>query len=114
MYETDYRFSNSEAFQSIGIASSILDPLLEFAFSEFSHSKKTVLGGSEDKLISALAITFGVLRGLSFESELINSCLREIDGVSLDQALDWVRTSDDLIMDPPANDSKAFLAESGG
>ena len=45
---------------------------------------------SEEKAISRLGITYGVLRRLGFDEALVENCLRRVNGVELDEALQWV------------------------
>ncbi|KAH8835165.1 hypothetical protein DL96DRAFT_30806 [Flagelloscypha sp. PMI_526] len=96
-YETDYRFSNSEGFQTLSINSSLLDSVFTLYQDEYAESPRMSFGGiSEQKLLQTLAITYGVLHGLGFDVDLVTTCLGAIHGVSLDEALEWVRTSNDL------------------
>lgn len=48
---------------------------------------------SDDRGLLKLAITYGVLRRLCFEEEVVQECLQKSPGTELDQALDWVRNS---------------------
>lgn len=45
---------------------------------------------SEEKAISRLGITYGVLRRLGFDEALVENCLRRVGGVELDEAFQWV------------------------
>ena len=45
---------------------------------------------SEEKAIGRLGITYGVLRRLGFDEDLVENCLRRVSGVELDEALQWV------------------------
>lgn len=45
---------------------------------------------SEDKVIGRLGITYGVLRRLGFDESLVENCLRNVSGVDLDEAFQWV------------------------
>ena len=47
---------------------------------------------AEDKALPRLAITYGVLRRLGFPEDTVEQCLRSIDGVELEEAIDWVCT----------------------
>ncbi|KAJ7631081.1 P-loop containing nucleoside triphosphate hydrolase protein [Roridomyces roridus] len=64
----------------------ILDLVLE---SDIGEGKKSV-DEPEDKAISKLGITYGVLRRLGFSEERVEECLRAIRGVELDEAYDWL------------------------
>jgi ATP-dependent RNA helicase DHX29 len=44
----------------------------------------------EEKAISRLGITYGVLRRLGFSENKVYECLQAINGVSLDEAFEWV------------------------
>ena len=46
---------------------------------------------NEEKVLSRLGITYGVLRRLGFTEETVEECLRAINGVELEEAFDWVR-----------------------
>ena len=45
---------------------------------------------TEEKVISRLGITYGVLRRLGFLDELVEKCLRSINSTELEDAFDWV------------------------
>ncbi|GJE85993.1 HrpA-like RNA helicase [Phanerochaete sordida] len=45
---------------------------------------------SEDKAIPQLAITYGVLRRLGFEEDIVERCLKSIRGIDLEQAIEWL------------------------
>jgi len=51
---------------------------------------KGVLRESEDKAISRLGVTYGVLRRLGFSEARVEECLRAIQGLDLDEAYEWV------------------------
>ncbi len=44
----------------------------------------------EDKVLGKLAVTYGVLRRLGFSEARVEECLKSINGVSLEDAYDWV------------------------
>lgn len=46
---------------------------------------------SQDKALTRLGITYGVLRRLGFSESRVEECLRSIAGIGLDEAYDWVR-----------------------
>lgn len=48
---------------------------------------------NEEKVISRLGITYGVLRRLGFTEERVEECLKAISGVELEEAFDWVRNT---------------------
>uniref|UniRef100_D8PKN2 RNA helicase n=1 Tax=Schizophyllum commune (strain H4-8 / FGSC 9210) TaxID=578458 RepID=D8PKN2_SCHCM len=51
--------------------------------------KKTV-DDADDKAISKLGTTYGVLRRLGFSEERVEECLRSISGIDIEEAYDWV------------------------
>jgi ATP-dependent RNA helicase DHX29 len=46
---------------------------------------------NEEKVLSRLGITYGVLRRLGFTEERVEECIKAIGGVELEEAFDWVR-----------------------
>ena len=54
-------------------------------------SKNPASVSSRDKALAQIGITYGVLRRLKFSEEMVVRCLKEIPGVDLEQAFDWVR-----------------------
>ncbi|KAF4623096.1 hypothetical protein D9613_001917 [Agrocybe pediades] len=54
------------------------------------HDENRSLDDTEDKLIGRLGITYGVLRKLGFSEERVQECLRSVDGIAMDEALDWM------------------------
>ena len=51
---------------------------------------KKVLEEPEDKAIARLGITYGVLRRLGISESRVEECLRAIQGVDVDEAIEWV------------------------
>ena len=45
---------------------------------------------SEEKALTRLAVTYGILRRLGFSEERVEQCIRAIPGVDLDEAYEWV------------------------
>jgi len=45
---------------------------------------------NEERVLSRLGITYGVLRRLGFTEETVEECLQAINGVELEEAFDWV------------------------
>lgn len=45
---------------------------------------------TEDKSLQRLGITYGVLRRIGFSVSRVDECLNEINGVGIEEALDWV------------------------
>ena len=48
---------------------------------------------TEEKAVTRLALTYGVLRRLGFSEERVMECLSAISGYDLDEAYDWVRAA---------------------
>jgi hypothetical protein len=63
--------------------------ILEGSVGSYTLDRK--LEDNEEKVLSRLGITYGVLRRLGFSEERVEECLRAIDGVELEEAFDWVR-----------------------
>lgn len=55
----------------------------------YSADKSTIDEPGE-KVITRLAITYGTLRRLGFSEDVVEECLRSINGVELDEAYQWV------------------------
>lgn len=55
--------------------------------------ERKTLDEPEDKAIARLGVTYGILRRLGFSEERVEECLRAINGVDLEEAYDWVRSS---------------------
>jgi ATP-dependent RNA helicase DHX29 len=51
---------------------------------------RVVDGPSEEKALTRLAVTYGILRRLGFSEDRVEQCLRAIPGVDLDEAYEWV------------------------
>ncbi|KAG6888975.1 hypothetical protein C0995_004614 [Termitomyces sp. Mi166 len=51
---------------------------------------KKMLEESEEKAIARLGITYGVLRRLGFSESRVEECLRAIQGVDVDEAIEWL------------------------
>ncbi|KAJ2920247.1 hypothetical protein MD484_g9, partial [Candolleomyces efflorescens] len=45
---------------------------------------------SEEKALTRLAVTYGILRRLGFSEERVEQCIRAIPGVDLDEAYEWL------------------------
>jgi ATP-dependent RNA helicase DHX29 len=48
------------------------------------------LEDNEEKSLSKLGVTYGVLRRLGFSEDRVEECLYSITGVDLDEAYEWV------------------------
>ena len=74
----------------------LTEQILDLVLEEKSQQSDSVDGGlnePEDKALQKLAITYGILRRLGFSEDRVLECLRQIRGVELDEATEWVRTS---------------------
>lgn len=67
----------------------ILSLILEEEYLQ-SENPDRGLNEPEDKALQKLAITYGVLRRLGFSEDRALECLRQIRGVELDEATEWV------------------------
>ncbi|KAH9486800.1 putative helicase C15C4.05 [Psilocybe cubensis] len=86
--EVDRRYS--QTLPRLDIDPLLRDKLLDISLnSEISEGQKTV-EDSEEKTLSRLSISYGVLRRLGFTEERVDECLRSISGVELDEAFDWL------------------------
>ena len=55
-----------------------------------SASGKKTVDDADDKAISKLGTTYGVLRRLGFSEERVEECLRSFSGIDIEEAYDWV------------------------
>ncbi|KAJ3742339.1 hypothetical protein DFH05DRAFT_204795 [Lentinula detonsa] len=67
----------------------MIDRILDLAKESQVERKKT-LDESEEKAVTKLAITYGILRRLGFAEERVIECLNAINGVDLEDAYDWL------------------------
>lgn len=85
--EVDRRFSKT-------LPSLQVDPVLvEHIFKLYWESpecERKLLEETEEKLVTRLGITYGVLRRLGFSQERVDECLRAIQGVDLEEAYEWL------------------------
>ncbi|KAJ3995009.1 P-loop containing nucleoside triphosphate hydrolase protein [Lentinula boryana] len=85
--EVDRRFSKT--LPSLELDSLMIDRILDLAKESQVERKKT-LDESEEKAVTKLAITYGILRRLGFAEERVIECLNAINGVDLEDAYDWL------------------------
>ncbi|KAF9452647.1 P-loop containing nucleoside triphosphate hydrolase protein [Macrolepiota fuliginosa MF-IS2] len=85
--ETDRNLSRT--LPRLELDTQLRDQILALAKQSFQEERKN-LDEPEDKLIGRLGITYGVLRRLGFSEERVEECLREIHGVDLEEAYDWL------------------------
>ncbi|KAH9054904.1 hypothetical protein EDB87DRAFT_1767048 [Lactarius vividus] len=83
--ETERRFSNT--FPLLDLDGSIVNEILALA-RDSQHGKAANI--SDHSALSRLGITYGVLRRLGYSEELVECCLRFIDGVDLEEAHEWL------------------------
>jgi ATP-dependent RNA helicase DHX29 len=69
----------------------ISDPVLLLHRLTQSAMDKSVIEGPEEKALTKLAITYGVLRRLGFSEVRVEECLKAIRGTGLEEAYEWVR-----------------------
>lgn len=63
--------------------------LLQFFLAQY-HVVHRPLNDTEEKAVTRLALTYGVLRRLGFSEDRVMDCLAAISGYDLDEAYDWV------------------------
>ncbi|KAG6842553.1 hypothetical protein C0991_000079 [Blastosporella zonata] len=85
--ELDRRFSKT--LPRLELDSVLVDRIVTLV-SESPCEVKRALEESEDKAIARLGITYGVLRRLGFSESRVDECLRAIQGVDLDEAIEWL------------------------
>ncbi|KAJ4483983.1 P-loop containing nucleoside triphosphate hydrolase protein [Lentinula lateritia] len=107
--EVDRRFSKT--LPSIELDSSIIDRVLDFAKELQVNEGKKTLEESEEKAVTKLAITYGVLRRLGFTEERVTECLTDINGVDLEEAYDWlfINCQEDELSNPNGNQEELRL-----
>ncbi|KAG6879737.1 hypothetical protein C0992_012340 [Termitomyces sp. T32_za158] len=85
--ETDRRFA--KALPCLELDSVLIDRILDLASSSYCEAKKT-LEESEEKAVARIGITYGVLRRLGYSESRVEECLRAIQGVDVDEAIEWL------------------------
>ncbi|EGN98639.1 hypothetical protein SERLA73DRAFT_107710 [Serpula lacrymans var. lacrymans S7.3] len=85
----DRRFSKT--LPSLDLDAVLVDRILELT-SEVDDNEvgRDFLDENEEKAVSRLAVTYGVLRRLGFSETRVDECIRSIHGVDLDEAYDWL------------------------
>ncbi|KAG1832352.1 hypothetical protein DFJ58DRAFT_848017 [Suillus subalutaceus] len=68
--------------------------------------ERKLLEETEEKLVTRLGITYRVLRRLGFSQDIVDECLRAIQGVDLEEAYEWLYTycSEDELEERVAED----------
>ncbi|KAG6846024.1 hypothetical protein H0H87_011072 [Tephrocybe sp. NHM501043] len=85
--EMDRRFSKT--LPRLELDPLVVDRIMTL-ISETPCEAKRPLDEPEDKAIARLGITYGVLRRLGFSEPRVEECLRAIQGVDLDEAIEWL------------------------
>ncbi|KAH0590581.1 hypothetical protein H2248_000717 [Termitomyces sp. 'cryptogamus'] len=85
--EMDRRFTKT--LPCLELDSALVDRILALASLSSCEAKK-MLEESEDKAIARLGITYGVLRRLGISESRVEECLRAIQGVDIDEAIEWL------------------------
>lgn len=89
MIETERKFSKT--FPRLELDIQLRDQILLLIKESFQDGRKT-LDEPEDKALTRLGVTYGVLRRLGFSEERVEECLRAIGSVDLEEAYDWLYT----------------------
>lgn len=87
--ETDRRYTST--LPTLELDSAVVDRVLSlFSESDVAEGRKK-LGESEDRMLTKLGITYGVLRRLGFSESRVIECLQSISSVELDdEVFDWL------------------------
>ncbi|KAG6820381.1 hypothetical protein H0H93_001352 [Arthromyces matolae] len=86
--EMERRFSKT--LPRIELDAVLVNRILDLS-SEEPEAKK-ILEEPEEKAIARLGVTYGILRRLGFTESRVEECLRAIQGVDLDEAIEWLHT----------------------
>ncbi|KAE9410967.1 hypothetical protein BT96DRAFT_244345 [Gymnopus androsaceus JB14] len=86
--EIDRRFSKT--LPSLELDPLMIDRILDLAKDFQTNEGKKTLDETEEKAVTKLAITYGVLRRLGFTEERVEECLVAINGVELEEAYEWL------------------------
>ncbi|OAX44745.1 P-loop containing nucleoside triphosphate hydrolase protein [Rhizopogon vinicolor AM-OR11-026] len=83
----DRRFSKT--LPSLQVDSALIDRILKLN-SESPDCERKLLEEPEEKTVTRLGITYGVLRRLGFSQDRVDECLKAIQGVDLEEAYEWL------------------------
>ncbi|CAA7266563.1 unnamed protein product [Cyclocybe aegerita] len=87
--EVDRRFS--QTLPRLDIDPFIRDRIMILALDSLEPTGQKLLDDTEEeKAMPRLAISYGVLRRLGFTEENVEQCLRNVDGVDLENFFDWL------------------------
>jgi ATP-dependent RNA helicase DHX29 len=87
--EVDRRFSKT--LPSLQVDPALVERILKL-YEESPECERKLLEETEEKLVTRLGITYGVLRRLGFSQDKVDECLRAIQGVDLEEAYEWLYT----------------------
>ncbi|KAG1755151.1 P-loop containing nucleoside triphosphate hydrolase protein [Suillus paluster] len=101
--EVDRRFSKT--LPSLQVDSALVDRILKLN-SESPECERKLLEEAEEKTVTRLGITYGILRRLGFSQDRVDECLRAIQGVDLEEAYEWfyVHCSEEELEEKVADD----------
>ncbi|KAJ3558034.1 hypothetical protein NM688_g1149 [Phlebia brevispora] len=88
--EQDRRFADS--LPRLALDPSYVDQILDLVRDMQATEDRDIIEEPEEKAITRLAITYGVLRRLGFSENTAEECLRSINGIGLEEAYQWVST----------------------
>ncbi|KAL1693102.1 P-loop containing nucleoside triphosphate hydrolase protein [Schizophyllum commune] len=87
--DTDRSFAKT--FPTLELDSIATKRVLDLALtSDVRLDGKKTVDDADDKAISKLGTTYGVLRRLGFSEERVEECLRSISGIDIEEAYDWL------------------------
>lgn len=101
--EVDRRFSKT--LPSLQVDPVLVDRILTLNW-ESPECERKLLEETEEKLVTRLGITYGVLRRQGFSQDRVDECLRAIQGVDLEEAYEWlyIYCSEDELEEKVAED----------
>ncbi|KAF4605335.1 hypothetical protein EYR40_004119 [Pleurotus pulmonarius] len=88
LIEQDRRFT--QTLPELELDRSFANYITQLAIEYKVLENKWTLDVSQDKALTRLGITYGVLRRLGFSESRVEECLRSIAGIGLDEAYDWL------------------------
>lgn len=101
--EVDRRFSKT--LPPLQVDPALVERILKLNW-ESPECERKLLEETEEKIVTRLGITYGVLRRLGFSQDRVDECLRAIQGVDLEEAYEWlyVYCSEDELEEKVAED----------
>lgn len=85
--EVDRRFSKT--LPPLQVDPALVERILKLNL-ESPECERKLLEETEEKIVTKLGITYGVLRRLGFSQDRVDECLRAIQGVDLEEAYEWL------------------------